>query len=266
MNAIELKNLTLAYRDLTIFRNFTAEIATGEFIGIFGPNGAGKSTLLKAILGILKPVQGEILIFGDTVQRGHTHVGYVPQTRQTLINNQLSGRARLTATLNGFKWGLPLLTKKQRDEINWAIHIVGAENFVDRPFAQLSGGERQRLLLAQALLGHPKILLLDEPLSNLDPRYQEALIELIQHIRTKLNITVLFTSHDVNPLLNIMDKVLYIARGKAVIGPVSEIITSKKLSELYEVDIEVIEYQQRLLVISKELGIDAHADHHHTNH
>jgi len=266
VNAIEFKNLTLAYRNLTIFHNFTAQIAAGEFIGIFGPNGAGKSSLLKAILGILKPTQGEILVLGNTTQRGHTHIGYVPQTRQNFINNQLNGRTRLTATLNGFKWGLPLLTAKQQQEIEWAIHIVEAERFIDRPFAQLSGGERQRLLLAQALLGHPKILLLDEPLSNLDPRSQENLIGLIQRIRTKLNITVLFTSHDVNPLLNIMDKVLYIARGKAVIGTADEIITSEKLSQLYEIEIEVIKHQQRLLVISKELGIDAHANHHHADY
>lgn len=266
MYNITLNNLTLAYRDRIIFSDFNAAIERGEFIGIFGPNGAGKSSLLRAILGLLPPTNGTITVLGKPAKRGNPAIGYIPQTREMITGNHLSGRARITASRNGFKLGLPLLNKQQKLEIEWALTLVEAHDYADRPFSQLSGGERQRLLLAQALLDHPQILLLDEPLTNLDPHHQETLIELIQRIRCQLNVTVLFTAHDVNPLLNVMNRVIYFAHGNAAIGPVEEIITSKKLSWLYGTPIEVVQYQQQLFVINTKSGINEHATHHHDIH
>lgn len=254
MIPIKIVNLNLAFATRPILTNFSAIIEPGEFIGIFGPNGSGKTTLLRAILGLMPISVGSIQVLNKSARRGHPEIGYVPQTRTINHTSQLSGRARVTAAINGFKWGLPIINKKQRDEIERVLTIVGARDYADEPFAQLSGGERQRLLLAQALINHPKILLLDEPLINLDPRHQDALVALVQHIRLEQNVTVLFTAHDFNPLIEVMSRVIYLARGNAAIGTVKEIVTNEKLSWLYGMPIEVIRYQKRLFVISQEKG------------
>ncbi|OIZ95591.1 zinc ABC transporter permease [Candidatus Rickettsiella isopodorum] len=260
MNAIEFKQFSLAYGQRCIFQNFTADIKSGEFVAILGANGAGKSTLLRSILGLIAPSKGGISLFGQAVHKGAAFIGYMPQMRQN-SGNSLSAYAWLGANLNGYQWGLPVLNSEQTEELQRVIQLVKAEKIVNRPYNLLSGGERQRLLLAQALLNKPKILLLDEPLMNLDPYYQATLVSLIDDIRLQHGITILFTSHDINPLLTSVDRVLYLAKGKAVIGLVNEIINSKKLSELYGLDIQVIQHEQQLFVINKELGF-----HHHVNH
>jgi len=264
VNAIEFKQLTLRYGDRAIIQDFTANIAPGEFVGIFGPNGAGKSTLLRAILGLLSPSTGHIIVLDKHVRRGNPAIGYMPQFRQMTTTNHLTGRTYMTATLQGFRWGLPFVNPLQREQINEVIHLVGIEPFVDRPYAQLSGGERQRIALAEALLCQPNILLLDEPLSGLDPGQQEKIVHLIKTIQTKLNITVLFTAHEMNPLLTAMDKIIYLAHGKAAIGNVNDIITSEKLSWLYDAPIEVVHIDNHLFVIHKKLGTNVH-DHNHPN-
>jgi zinc/manganese transport system ATP-binding protein len=261
MNSLTFKKLSLAYGQRTIFHDFSADIKSGEFIAILGANGAGKSTLLRAVLGLIPAKQGQILLFNQPVQKGSAMIGYMPQVRQHLVNSSLSAMAWLSANLNGFKWGLPILSAQQKQELARVIHLVKAEKLMDRAYVLLSGGERQRLLLAQALLNKPKILLLDEPLMNLDPYHQENLVSLINTIRLELGITVLFTSHDINPLLSSVDRALYLAKGKAVIGLVNEIITSEKLSELYNKEIHVIRYEQQLFVINKETGFHQHVSH-----
>lgn len=260
MNTLVFEKLGLAYAQRTILRDFTAAIKQGEFIAILGANGAGKSTLLRSILGLVPIKQGQIYIFQQPVQKGSTLIGYMPQARQSLVNRSLNAKTWLTANLHGFKWGLPILSRQQKKELLRVVDLVQAQNLMHRSYALLSGGERQRLLLAQALLNKPKILLLDEPLMNLDPYYQENLVALINSIRSELNITVLFTLHDINPLLNCVDRVLYLAKGKATIGLVDEIITSKKLSELYDKEIHVIRYEQQLFVINKDTG-SQHVSH-----
>lgn len=263
MHAINIQDLSIKYGEHFIFNKFSATISAGEFIGIFGPNGAGKSTLLRAILGLVTGNQGLITIFDAPIQGKNRLIGYLPQSRQIIVNNQLSARARLSVVLQGLQWGITFKCK-QHQLIDSALEEVGATEYADRPFVQLSGGERQRLMLAQALLCQPKILLLDEPLNNLDPKAQEQLIQLIQTIRTKQKLTVLFTTHDINPLLGIMDRIIYLAHGKAVIGTAEEIITADTLSWLYDTPIEVIHYQNHLFVINKKTGI-SHAVQHHNN-
>ncbi|MDF2867777.1 MAG: znuB [Gammaproteobacteria bacterium] len=261
VNAITAKGLSLAYGQQTILHDFSAQIQHGEFIGVFGPNGAGKSTLLKAILGLIKPSQGELLILDKPVKRGNICIGYLPQMRSQLPHTQFNGRAIISSAKLGYRWGMPRLSQAQQQEITRVIELVEAQDYVDRPFYQLSGGERQRLLLGQALLDNPQILLLDEPLANLDPRYQESLLDLVQRLQRQLKMTVLFTAHDVNPLLGVMNRVLYLARGNAALGTVQQVITSEQLSALYQAPIDVIQYQQRLFVISKERGIIDYGAH-----
>jgi zinc/manganese transport system ATP-binding protein len=260
MNTLAFKQLSLGYGKHAIFSDFTATIKRGEFVAILGANGAGKSTLLRSILGLVPIKQGQVSVFDQPVQKGSALIGYMPQVRQNLVNRSLSAKTWLAANLNGFKWGLPILNKQQKQELSRVVHLVKAEKLMHSAYALLSGGERQRLLLAQALLNKPKILLLDEPLMNLDPYYQENLVTLINTIRMELDITVLFTSHDINPLLTCVGRVLYLAKGKAAIGLVNEIITSEKLSELYDKEIHVIRYEHQLFVINKDTG------YHHVSH
>lgn len=263
---INFKDLTLSISRKIIIQNFNANITLGEFVGVFGSNGSGKTSLLRSILGLFKPTSGDIWIEGKSVRRGNSIIGYMPQLREHHLPGQLSGWEYVACSLNGFHWGLPYLNKQQKQYIHQMIELVGAQEYCHRAYRCLSGGEKQRLALAQALLNQPKILLLDEPLSGLDPGQQEKIIRLIGDIQQKLKITVLLTAHDFNPLLNIMNKLIYLASGKAAIGTVDEIVTSEKLSWLYNSPIEVLRHQNRLFVIHQTSGNYLNDDTHHTTY
>ncbi len=250
-DVIVAQQLSLGYENKAIVSNMTVNIQRGEFIGILGPNGAGKSTFLKSILGLIHPLKGDLFVLNAKPRGGNIKIGYMPQMRTAIATANLTSRALLEATSEGLRYGLPLLTKAKKQEIQNVLEIVDATSYANRPFHQLSGGERQRIFLAQALLGKPEILLLDEPLSNLDPKYQEIFIRLLNQIKHHLNVTILFTAHDPNPLLNVMNRVLFFAQGKMVVGKTDEIITSETLSSLYETDIEVVHFKNKIFVLSE---------------
>ena len=260
MPAIELDGVSLARAGRTILSNVSARIQPGEFIGMLGPNGAGKTTLLHAILGLLRPVAGELRVLGSVPGRGNRAAGYLPQQRSPVADLRLRGWDFVASALHGERWGLPLLGNAGRREVDRAIETVEAQALAGRPLCQLSGGELQRLLLAQALLGKPKLLLLDEPLISLDPHFQQAVVALVQRVRQTLGVTVLFTAHDLNPLLGAMDRVLYLGSGRAALGTVEEVMTSEVLSRLYDTPIEVLHVKGRILVVSAhgEIEVDAH--------
>jgi zinc/manganese transport system ATP-binding protein len=259
--AIMTHDLQLGYGDFVVMNSLTVRFSQGEFIGILGPNGAGKSTFLRALLGLVQPLAGTIDILGGGVHRGDPRIGYMPQSRQLNTHYSLSGLEFVAAAQSGFAWGLPLRNKQQREELRQVLAMVEAESYADRPIQVLSGGERQRLLLAQALLGQPRILLLDEPLAGLDPRHQERLLSLIQSVQQQLRATILFTAHDVNPLLTMMSRVMYMARGNAAIGSVAEIITSERLTALYQSPMDVVQHAGRFFVFSHESSEFEHAEH-----
>lgn len=262
MSALQINNVTLNFADKIILESFTAEVQPGEFIGIFGPNGAGKSTLLRAILGLLKPAEGRILVLGQQCQRGNPQIGYLNQYRTLTGTHFLSGRSYLSAIYEGYRWGPPWGSRVKSSHLQSLIELTQTRDFIDRPYSQLSGGERQRIALAQALMGHPKILLLDEPLSGLDPAQQENMVKLVQSIQQQLKIAVLFTAHDINPLLGVMDRVLYLTQGKAAMGSVEEVVNSEKLSWLYNAPIKVLHLDNYLIVLHKNRGSNIH-DHDH---
>lgn len=264
MPAIQINNLTLSFADKIILKSFTAEVEPGEFIGIFGPNGAGKSTFLRAILGLLKLTEGSILILGQACKRGNPQIGYLSQLRTYNGAHSLSGRSYLSAVYEGFRWGLPWGSRAKSSHLQSLIELTHTQDFIDRPYLQLSGGERQRIALAQALMGYPKILLLDEPLSGLDPAQQENMVKLVQSIQQQLKIAVLFTAHDINPLLGAMNRVLYLTQGKAAMGTVAEVVNSEKLSWLYNAPITVLNQDNYLIVLHKNMGSNIHA-HDHSN-
>lgn len=263
-SVITTQDLDLGFDERPIVSNMTINIKKGEFIGILGPNGSGKSTFLRALLGLIKPLSGQIRVLGKTPTRGNVNVGYMPQLRSQSSITSLTSRALLEAACDGYCLGLPIVSKKMKSEIQQLLGLVGATTYANRPFKQLSGGEKQRIYLAQALLGNPTILLLDEPLSNLDPKYQDIFIVLLNNIQKNLNVTILFTAHDPNPLLNIMSRVLFFANGKAALGNTNEIITSQRLSEMYGTPIEVMHFKNKIFVLSEtQQNILGEVRHHH---
>ena len=269
MNAIELAGVTLAFGARPVLTNIDLTIDTNEFVGVLGPNGAGKTTLMRAILGLLPPRSGSIRVLGQPVSRGNAAVGYMPQMRGAMGSVRLTGWEFVASAANGHRWGLPLLGAEARREVQWALHIVQATELARRPLAETSGGERQRLLLAQALLGRPRLLLLDEPLISLDPHHQRAVVELTRALQQELGIAVLFSAHEINPLLGALDRVLYLGGGAAALGTVDQVITGPVLSRLYGSPIDVLHVNGRIFVMSgaHDVERDAHQhDHGHHAH
>ena len=260
--AIELDRVVVARAGRVILNEVSATVRSGEFIGVFGPNGAGKTTLLRAILGLLPPLAGEIRIFGQPPGRGNRVAGYLPQQRAAVADLPLRGWDFVASAWRGERWGLPLIGRRGAQEVARALERVEAQPLAGRRLSQLSGGELQRLLLAQALLGEPKLLLLDEPLISLDPHFQQAVIALIRRIQLASGITVLFTAHDLNPLLGVMDRVLYLGNGNAVIGTVDDVVTDDVLSRLYGMPIEVVRLGGRILVVAGHGPVEAEAHRH----
>ncbi len=261
--AIAFDRLTLRYGSHAVIGNFSGTIAPGEFVAVLGPNGAGKSTLLKALLGTLSPAEGSIEIFGHGPHRGCTQIGYMPQWRTNVAANSLSGRAYLHAVLDGHRWGTPVPSRSREETVAESLRAVDATSFADRSFGVLSGGERQRISLAQALLGEPRILLLDEPLLNLDPRRQSELIEIVHAICKKRDVTVLFVGHDINPLTSVVDRVLYVAGGQAALGTVDEVINTEALTRLYQTPMKVLRLEDMLFILALDQRTIEHGEHHH---
>jgi len=265
MNAVECEHMSLALGGRAILRDVSFAIGDSEFIGVLGPNGAGKTTLMRAILGLIRPSAGSLRVFGAPAARGNPRIGYVSQTGGRAAP-RLIGRDVLGAAIGGHRWGLPIPSRATRAEVAHVLDLVGGGALADRPFDLLSGGERQRLLLAQALLGKPQLLLLDEPLVSLDPRHQRDSVELIRALQQELGITVLFSAHELNPLIGALDRVLYLGGGHAALGPVDEVFTGPVLSRLYGTEIEVVRVGGRVFVMSGGQDMEHEAHRHDHDH
>ena len=231
-----------------VLREVSMDVQPGEFVGIIGANGAGKTSLLRVVLGLLVPSCGTVRVLGRPPGRANRAIGYAPQRRHIDPDTPVRGRDLVALGLDGDRWGVPLRRHEAQERIEDALAAVGATPYADAPVGRLSGGEQQRLLLAQALLGNPVVLLLDEPLASLDPRNQAAVVDLVAHLGHAHNMAVLFVSHDVNPLLHVMDRVLYLANGRAAIGPVDEVVTTAVLSRLYGFPVQVLRVGNGLIV------------------
>lgn len=261
-NAIEVDHVTLELGDRAILDDATFTVRRGEFIGVLGPNGAGKTTLMRALLGLLPLSSGSIRVDGQAVVRGNPSIGYMPQIRSGLAGRRVRGRDFVAMAADGHHWGLPHASPAVRADVERVLDLVDAHALAARPLSELSGGERQRLLLAQCLLGKPKVLLLDEPLISLDPRHQTGVVDLVRRVQRELGITVLFSAHELNPLLNSLDRVLYLGSGRAALGTVDEVITKAVLSRLYGSPIDVMRVNGRIFVMSGDVEIDK-LDHAH---
>lgn len=276
MNPVELDHATLTLGERIVLADASFAIRAGEFIGVLGPNGAGKTTLMRAILGLLPPSAGTIRVFGNSPQRGDHAIGYLPQVRTVLPDLRVRGLDFIGSSLHGERWGLPSLTRQDRNMIEETLESVGARDLAERPLSQMSGGERQRLLLAQALIGHPKLLLLDEPLIMLDARHQEVAIDVVRRICREHGVTVLFSAHELNQLIGAVDRVLYLGHGQAALGAIDEVVTAPVLSRLYGSEIEVVRAAGRIFVMSRGQDVErvehmhdhdhGHGHSHHHEH
>jgi zinc/manganese transport system ATP-binding protein len=249
-----------------IWRDVDLDVAAGEFVAVLGPNGAGKSTLLKAVLGLLPLSGGELHVLGTPVRRGDRSIGYLPQRRSFDSDLRIRGVDLVRLGLDGALWGLPLpfAGGEARRRVDAVVDRVGASAYAHRPAGELSGGEQQRLLIAQALVSEPRLLLLDEPLESLDISNQRAISALVQGICRERGVTVLLVAHDVNPILGYLDRVVYVAGGHAVAGRPDEVITGETLSRLYGVPIEVLRAGDgRLVVVGQPEAASFHGHEHH---
>ena len=265
-SAVELDDVTLQLGRRAVLRDVSLSVRPGEFIGVLGPNGAGKTTLMRAILGLLPPTHGELRVFGRTPQEGDPKIGYLPQLRTVLPDLRVRGVDFIGSSLNGHRLGLPSLTHAERKAIEATLDDVGARELGARPLNEMSGGERQRLLLAQALLGNPRLLLLDEPLIMLDARHQEIAIDVVGKVCRERGITVLFSAHELNQLIGALDRVLYLGHGQAVLGTADEVVTAPVLSRLYGTDIEVVRASGHIFVLSRGRDVERDAHVHEDGH
>ena len=258
--AIVADGVAAAYGDQLIWRNASFTVNTGEFVAVLGPNGSGKSTLLRLLLGLMPPAAGSLQVLGKRPHRGNADVGYVPQRRNIDRDLPVRGRDFVHLGIDGARWGIELGNNPTyHDRVDQAIKSVDAEPYADRPIGRLSGGEQQRLVLAQALAGRPQMLLLDEPLASLDLRNQIVIAELVSQLARANDLTVLLIAHDINPLLPVVDRVLYVAHGGVAIGKPAEVITTEQLSRLYDAPIEVLHDSHGHMFV---VGLEAESAHH----
>jgi zinc/manganese transport system ATP-binding protein len=262
MNAIEFDKVTLTYGGRRVLSDVSFSIPQGAFIGLLGANGAGKTTMLRAILGLIKPAGGAISVLGKPPTRGNAAIGYMPQARRALGDVGISGLDFVLSAAGGHRWGWPIPSSAEKEAAWKALEAIGATDLARRPLAELSGGERQRIQIAQSLIGDPQLLLLDEPLISLDAGHQRAIIELVHEIGERLGIAVLFCSHEINPLLRAVDRVLYLGNGKAAIGSVDEVISGPVLSKLYGTHINVVRVAGRIFVMADDVELESGAHVH----
>ncbi len=236
--------------------------ANGEFVGMLGANGAGKTTLMRAALGLVPIASGAIAVLDRAATRGNPLIGFMPQNRGVVAGLRLTGWDVVASSAIGGRFGFVTLDKATRREIDWALDEVGASDLARRSIGELSGGERQRVLLSQALIGKPRLLLLDEPLISLDPAHQKNVVEIARRICDDLKVAILFSAHELNPLVNAIDRVLYLGGGAAVIGAVEEVVTGPVLSRLYGADIEVVRIKDRYFVMAGDVDVERDAHRH----
>ncbi len=241
-------SVSLSGRQILDDVSFT--VGAGQFTGLIGPNGAGKTTLLRVILGLQRPSRGSVSVLGRPRGRRNRSIGYVPQ--KVLLDPDLPMRVRdlVALGLDGHRFGVPLGSKERREAARQMLHAVDADRFADARVGNLSGGEQQRVLIAHALISRPQLLLLDEPLANLDLRSGQEIIRLLARVTGEQQIAVLLSAHEMNPLLPVMDRIVYMAGGRAASGPTADVVKADVLSRLYGHHVDVLHVHGRILVVA----------------
>jgi zinc/manganese transport system ATP-binding protein len=258
--ALSLREARVSFGDRTLWEGLDLDVAPGEFMAVLGPNGSGKTTLVRVLLGLLPLSAGEVRIAGRPPRRGSPSIGYIPQQKAMDADLPLRGRDLVGLGLDGHRPGIGLRGRRvRRERVDAALAAVGGTAYADSPVGRLSGGEQQRLRVAQALVGDPNVLLCDEPLLSLDLSHQRTVTRLIDERRRAAGTAVLFVTHEINPVLPLIDRVLYLVNGRFRVGPPDEVMTSEVLSELYRTRVDVLRVHGRLVVV----GAEEHGEHCH---
>ncbi len=264
--AFDVHDGAIALGGREIWRDLDVTVPSGEFVAVLGPNGVGKSTLLRVVLGLQQLGHGSVRVFGRHPDEARELIGYLPQRRAFDPSLRIRGIDVVRLGADGARWGLPVTPgarRKIRARVGEVVEQVGASGFADRPIGEVSGGEQQRLLIAQALIRRPWMLLLDEPLDSLDLPNQAMVAKLVAELCRDAGITVVLVAHDVNPILPYVDRIVYLGQGGAATGPPADVITSETLSELYRTPIEVLRASDGRLVV---VGQPEAPAHHHDRH
>jgi zinc/manganese transport system ATP-binding protein len=256
---LSLTNAALGFGGRELWRDLTLDVCAGEFLAVLGPNGSGKTSLLKTILGQQALDSGTIAFDGHPVRRGDRRIGYIPQQKLIPGGTPMRGRDLVALGVNGHRFGLPVSRGVERRQVDALLESVGASDYADEPVGNLSGGEQQRLRVGQALAGDPRMLLCDEPLLSLDLQHQRGVSELIDRRRREHGTPVVFVTHDVNPVLGMVDRILYLAGGQFREGTPDEVLRSDVLTELYGTPVDVLRTGGRVVVV----GIPDSETHHH---
>lgn len=255
---VSFREAALGFGSRTLWSGLTLDLQPGEFLAVLGPNGSGKTTLIKAVLGLQPLSAGELTVLGGPARRGNRRIGYIPQQRLLDASTPVRGSDLVGFGVNGSRFGFPLPRRADRRRTAELVAAVDAGRFAGRPAAQLSGGEQQRLRVGQAIADDPPLLLCDEPLISLDLANQAGVSALIDRHRRERHAGVLFVTHDVNPVLELVDRVLYLVDGRFRIGAPREVLTSEVLSELYRTHIDVVRVHDRIVVVGA-----GHEEHEH---
>ncbi len=262
-DVLEVVDASVALAGRTVLDKVSFTVRAGQFTGLIGSNGAGKTTLLRAILGLERLSGGLIRLSGKPLAKGNRSVGYVPQ--KVLLDPDMPLRAwdLVALGLDGHRFGMPVPSRARSATVDAMVAAVGAEAFAGARVGQLSGGEQQRVLIAHALINRPRLLLLDEPLANLDLHSAQEVVSLLARISREQQVAVLLSAHDINPLLPVMDRVVYVADGRAVSGTTDEVIREDVLSALYGHHVDVITVHGRILVIAGAADLEHLSLGHH---
>lgn len=263
---VSLRNGTVRLGGRTVWSDVDVDVEAGEFVAILGPNGVGKSTLIKVVLGQIALAVGDVTVLEQPAGAANRAIGYLPQRRAFDAGVRVRAVDLVHLGRDGDRWGLPLSRRRRREvdaEVERLVELVGAASYAHRPIGELSGGEQQRILIAQALVRRPRLLLLDEPLDSLDLPNQASVSALIADVSRREGIAVMLVAHDVNPILPYLDRVIYLGHGRAVSGRPAEIVTSDTLSALYDAPVEVLRASDgRLVVVGQPEPPAHHADRH----
>jgi zinc/manganese transport system ATP-binding protein len=263
---LRLDGVTVRLGGREVLHDVSFTIQPGEFTGLIGPNGAGKTTILRVILGLLPPSAGTVTVAGAPIgghrhRRGQSVIGYVPQ--KLLIEPDMPLRVRDVVALgiDGNRLGVPFPSRARRELVDQTLRSVGADGYADARVGELSGGEQQRVMIAHALISKPRLLLLDEPLANLDIRSAQGIVAVLAKLAREQQIAVLISAHDMNPLAPVMDRIVYVAAGRAAVGSSDEVLRTDVLSRLYGQHVDVLRVHGRVVIVAGESGEDAGSPH-----
>ena len=247
---VSFQHARLAFGPRVLWQDLDLDVRPGEFLAVLGPNGSGKTSFINTMLGTTVLESGTVRIEGKPVRRGSELVGLIPQQRPIADHVPLRARDLVALGVDGHRPGVRLARRKVAERVDELLELVGASDYGQRPVAELSGGEQQRLRAAQALASNPRVLLCDEPLLSLDLHHQQAISEVIHRQAVQAGSAVIFVTHEINPILPYVDRVLYLAGGRFHVGTVDEVMQSEVLSELYGSRVEVLRVNGRIVVVT----------------